>query len=47
MLENYKKLYLKLFTNKNIYKKILNKYKYFNKDTANMEKTDKSVIKKV
>lgn len=47
MLENYKKLYLKLFTNKNIYKKILNKYKYFNKDTANMEKTDKSVIKNV
>jgi radical SAM superfamily enzyme YgiQ (UPF0313 family) len=45
MLENYKKLYLKLCTNRNIYKKIVNKYKYFNKETSEVEKTDKEVVK--
>jgi radical SAM superfamily enzyme YgiQ (UPF0313 family) len=47
MLENYKNLYLKLCTNRNIYKKIVNKYKYFNKETSEMDKTDKKVVKNV
>ena len=47
MLENYKRLYLKLCTNRNIYKKIVNKYKYFSKETSKMEPTDKQVVKNV
>jgi hypothetical protein len=47
MLENYKKLYLKLCTNRNIYKKIVNKYKYFNKETSEMERTDEKVVRNV